>query len=114
MHPDSDAIFSALADPNRRALLGVIGDDEELTVSDLAERVDSIGRTAISAHLRVLRLAGLVTERRDGRYRFYSLTSSPAEAVVSFLAYIYRNSLDQLTTAVEDASVGLERNEESA
>lgn len=114
MHPDSDAIFSALADPNRRALLGVIGDDEELTVSDLAERIDGIGRTAISAHLRVLRLAGLVTERRDGRYRFYSLTSSPAEAVVSFLAHIYRNSLDQLTDAMEDASVGLARNEESA
>jgi len=114
MHPDSDAIFSALADPNRRALLGVIGDDEELTVSDLAERIDGIGRTAISAHLRVLRLAGLVTERREGRYRFYSLTSSPAEAVVSFLAYIYRNSLDQLTNAVDDAAVEFERDEESA
>ena len=114
MHPDSDAIFQALADPNRRALLGVIGEDEELTVSELADRIDSIGRTAISAHLRVLRLAGLVTERREGRYRFYSLTSSPAEAVVSFLAYVYRNSLDQLTSAVDDASAGLEREEGTA
>ena len=109
MNLDSDAIFSALADSNRRALLGVIGDDEELTVGDLADRIDGIGRTAISAHLRVLRLAGLVTERREGRYRFYSLTSSPAEAVVSFLAYIYRNSLEHLTSAVEDASAGLEQ-----
>lgn len=114
MHPDSDAIFSALADPNRRALLGEIGEDEELTVGDLAERIDGIGRTAISAHLRILRLAGLVTERRDGRYRFYSLTSSPADAVVSFLAHIYRNSLDQLSTAVEEASVGRSRGEETA
>ena len=51
MHPDSDAIFQALADPNRRALLGVIGEDEELTVSELADRIDSIGRTAISCLL---------------------------------------------------------------
>jgi len=114
MHPDSDAIFSALADPNRRALLGVIGEDEELTVSELAARFQGIGRTAISGHLRVLRLAGLVSERREGRYRFYSLTSSPAEAVVTFLAYIYRNSLEQLTSAVEGASVGLEQDEEIA
>ena len=111
MRDDNDAIFQALADPNRRALLGVIGDDEELTVTDLADRIDGIGRTAISSHLRVLRLAGLVSERRDGRYRYYSLTSSPAEAVVSFLAHIYRNSLEHLTSAVEDASAGLERDE---
>ena len=73
---DSDAIFSALADPTRRAILSLIGEHEELTAGEIAAHFDSLGRTAVSSHLRILRLAGLAKERRDGRFRHYSVTSS--------------------------------------
>ena len=58
----------------------------------------------MSSHLRILRLAGLIAERRDGRFRHYSVTSSPADAVVAFLTSVYQNSLDQLASAVQDAT----------
>ncbi len=101
---ESDAIFSALADPTRRAILGVIGDRADITSGEIAQQFDEVGRTAVSSHLRILRLAGLVTERRDGRYRRYTVTSSPADAVVTFLTSVYKNSLDQLASALEEAS----------
>ena len=101
---NSDAIFSALADPTRRAILSLIGEHEELTAGEIASRFDGVGRTAVSSHLRILRLAGLIAERRDGRFRHYSVTSSPADAVVAFLTSVYQNSLDQLASAVKDAS----------
>lgn len=102
--PDSDAVFSALADPTRRAILGIIGSEGEVTAGTIAERCDGVGRTAVSGHLRVLRLAGLVSERRDGRYRWYSVTSSPANAVVEFLTTVYRHSLDDLASAMESST----------
>ena len=101
---DSDAIFSALADPTRRAILSLIGEHEELTAGEIAGHFDSLGRTAVSSHLRILRLAGLVAERRDGRFRHYSVTSTPADAVVAFLTSVYQNSLEQLASAVQGAA----------
>ena len=101
---DSDAIFSALADPTRRAILSLIGEHEELTAGEIAAHFDSLGRTAVSSHLRILRLAGLVAERRDGRFRHYSVTSTPADAVVAFLTSVYQNSLEQIASAVQGAA----------
>jgi len=106
---ESDVVFSALADPTRRAILSIIGGEEEVTAGEIAERCSGVGRTAVSGHLRVLRLAGLVSERRDGRYRWYSVTASPADAVVGFLTSVYRHSLDDLASAVEDATDALGR-----
>ncbi|WP_420621572.1 ArsR/SmtB family transcription factor [Candidatus Poriferisodalis sp.] len=101
--PISDATFSALADQTRRAILGLIGEHGELSVGEIASRFDGVGRTAVSSHLRILRLAGLITERRDGRFRHYSLTSTPADTVVAFLASVYQNSLEQLEAAITEA-----------
>ena len=106
---DSDAVFSALADPTRRAILSIIGSEDEVTAGTIAERCDGVGRTAVSGHLRVLRLAGLVSERRDGRYRYYSVTSSPADTVVEFLTSVYRRSLDDLANSVESTTDELGR-----
>ncbi len=110
---ESDAIFAALADPTRRAILGIIGTEGEATAGDIARQTEGVGRTAVSGHLRVLRLAGLVSERRAGRYRYYSLTASPADAVVAFLTSVYRHSLQDLANAVSEASGAAERMAES-
>ncbi|MEM9891346.1 MAG: metalloregulator ArsR/SmtB family transcription factor [Actinomycetota bacterium] len=110
---DSDAVFSALADPTRRSILSIIGGEREITAGEIADRCEGVGRTAVSGHLRVLRLAGLVSERREGRYRFYSVTASPADTVVSFLTSVYRHSLDDLATAVDAAAEAADEDAES-
>ena len=101
---NDDEIFAALSDANRRAILDLIGEHGEMPSGDIASHFEDVTRSGISAHLRILRLAGLVSERRDGRYRLYSITSSPADAVVGYLASVYRNSLHQLTAAMDEAT----------
>ncbi len=65
--------FDALADPVRRAILTVLAERDECSVKELVDQIDSVGRTGVSNHLRILRHAGLVTERKVGRFRFYSI-----------------------------------------
>jgi ArsR family transcriptional regulator len=72
MEPENLA-FDALSDRVRRRILAVLGEHGELSVGDIAGRIDVVGRTTVSSHLRVLRTSGLVNERRDGRNRYYSL-----------------------------------------
>ena len=68
-------VFRALSDPSRRRILDrlVLGD---ASVNELAEGF-STSRPAVSRHLRVLREATLVVERREGRRRVYSLNPQP-------------------------------------
>lgn len=73
------SVFQAIADPTRRQLLEMLGESER-TVQEMADRFD-ITLSAISQHLRVLRLAGLVSEERRGRQRVYRLNPEPLEEV---------------------------------
>lgn len=88
--------FDALADPTRRTILRVLAQRGELPVGQVADAVNHVGRTAISSHLRILRSAGLVNERRDGRYRLYSVDGDSLHDVVTFLASLYRAPLEDL------------------
>lgn len=65
------SVFQAIADPTRRQLLEMLGSGDR-TVGELADAFD-VTLSAISQHLRVLRLAGLVSEERQGRRRVYRL-----------------------------------------
>ena len=67
--------LAALADPTRRALLALLAQGE-LAAGELAERFP-VSRPAISRHLRVLREAGLVRSRVEGRRRLYALDPRP-------------------------------------
>lgn len=98
----ADQTFSALADPTRRGILRVLSTGEH-SVAALAEEFPDIGRTAVSAHLRVLRQARLVSERRQGKYRMYSLRHDPAADVVAFLREVYQQSLAELAVEPDDA-----------
>ena len=99
----ADLAFDALADPVRREILGVLAEDEEISAGELAERIHSVGRTAVSTHLRVLRVAGLVTERRAGRFRYYAIDPTGAAAeVIRLLHGLFRDSLRDARSAVED------------
>ncbi|MHA6626332.1 ArsR/SmtB family transcription factor [Pseudonocardia sichuanensis] len=99
-----DLAFDALADPVRREILAVLAEDEECSAGALAERITSVGRTAVSSHLRVLKIAGLVNERRDGRFRYYSVDpSGSARDVLALLHQVFRSGLDGVQRAVHEA-----------
>ena len=61
-------VFQAIADPNRRAIIGLLA-NQKLTLSGVAEHFD-ISRPAISRHIRILAECGLVNVHRQGRERF--------------------------------------------
>ena len=79
---DADALFKALADPTRRALLDALAERDGQTLFELCTRMVSAhgmtsSRQAISQHLDVLEAAGLVHRRREGRYTFHDLDTAP-------------------------------------
>ena len=80
----SAAAFAALADPTRRAVLDLLCGGS-LPAGRIAEAFPVL-RPAISRHLRLLRRARLVRERREGRRRMYELTPGPLKAVDSWLS----------------------------
>jgi DNA-binding transcriptional ArsR family regulator len=95
MPPDAEAVaehvFTALADPSRRAILAALAAGGPATATDLADGLP-ITRQAIAKHLALLAEAGLVTaqpgERRRVRYR---LQSAPMQAAQQFLAALARD-----------------------
>jgi DNA-binding transcriptional ArsR family regulator len=64
-------LFRTLADPTRRAMFERLSEKGELSVGDLTAGA-GVSQPAVSQHLAVLRQAGLVTERRDGRFIRYA------------------------------------------
>jgi DNA-binding transcriptional ArsR family regulator len=79
----ASAAFRALADPTRRGVLDLLRRGS-LPAGEIA-RSFPVSRPAISKHLRLLRRAGLVRERRQGRRRVYHLNPEPLRAVDSWL-----------------------------
>lgn len=78
-----DATFSALADPTRRAVLDLLRRGR-LPAGRIAGAFP-VSRPAVSRHLRLLRRAHLVRERREGRRRLYELNPAPLRAVDSWI-----------------------------
>jgi DNA-binding transcriptional ArsR family regulator len=66
-----DVLFKTLADPTRRALFERLCREGEKTVAALTARA-KISQPAVSKHLAVLKLAGLVRDRHEGRQTHYS------------------------------------------
>ena len=79
----ADPVFAALADPTRRAILALVRGGE-VPAGEVAARF-AVSRPAISRHLRVLRQAGLVHERRSARQRLYSLDPAALQVVDRWL-----------------------------
>jgi DNA-binding transcriptional ArsR family regulator len=84
-------VFQAVADPTRRALLGLLRNSER-SVSDLLQAFD-VSQPAISQHLRVLREAGLVEVRRAGRQRLYRLRAERFASIYNWAAQ-YKQVVD--------------------
>jgi DNA-binding transcriptional ArsR family regulator len=81
-------VFRAIAHPARRTILVLLKDGEK-PASALAEPF-GVSFSAISQHLKILREADLVSERRDGRQRIYQLHSEPLEEVWGWIEEFQR------------------------
>jgi DNA-binding transcriptional ArsR family regulator len=93
--PEVD-VFTALANPARREVLRLLRDGGPHPVARLAEQFD-MARPSLSEHLRLLKDAGLVTERREGRQRLYSLRAEPLQDLAGWLAPYERFWQDRLS-----------------
>jgi len=95
-----DRVFSALADPTRRAILARLAEGDA-TVSELAEPFD-ISQPTISKHLRVLEEAGLITQGRDAQRRPRTLVVggalASADAWIAPFRAQWERRLDRLET----------------
>jgi DNA-binding transcriptional ArsR family regulator len=79
-------LFKALADPTRRAILDELADRDGQTLFELCARLatkHALGSTrqAISQHIDVLESAGLLSTRREGRYKFHHLDTAPLREI---------------------------------
>src|SRR5690348_3837956 len=79
--------FEALGDPNRRAILELLG-AQGRSVREIADALP-ISRPAVSRHLRLLKEAGLVTEEPRGTRRIYRLHAEGVEAVQAYLRQVW-------------------------
>ncbi len=94
--------FEALAEPRRRKILELVR-DHELPAGEIAVSFSDVSRPAISQHLKVLREAGLVNERRSGTSRLYSARPEGLEDLREFVQSFWSSKLDDLARLAEAA-----------
>jgi DNA-binding transcriptional ArsR family regulator len=89
----------ALADPGRRRILTLVRTEERMAGEIAAEL--PVTWPAVSQHLRVLKTAGLITERRDGARRYYRARPEGLADVRAFLDGLWDEKLQSLKREVE-------------
>lgn len=94
-------VFTALADPTRRALLVELQQAGECTVGELVA-AHEVSQPAISRHLRMLRDARLVSVRQDGRRRRYRVEADGLLPLVGYLTTFWDRRLTALTAVLDD------------
>ncbi|MET1414157.1 metalloregulator ArsR/SmtB family transcription factor [Roseibium sp. HPY-6] len=98
-----DAVFAALSDPTRRAILTRLAAGEA-SVAEIAEPFD-MSQPAVSKHLKVLERAGLITRGADRQRRPARLNAGPMKDAVAWLEEFrtfWSSSFDQLDTLLEE------------
>jgi DNA-binding transcriptional ArsR family regulator len=94
----ADAI-TALADPTRRAVLERLRSGPQPVV-EIARGLP-VSRPAVSQHLRVLKEAGLVRERREGTRNFYSVNGDGLTDLRAYFEEFWQDALDAFKAAAE-------------
>ena len=97
----ADSVLHALADPRRRAILHLVRDTERPS-GEIAAHFPDVSGPAISQHLRVLREAGLVRERRQGTRRLYRARPEGLAELRAWLRDFWDEGLLRLRDAAED------------
>lgn len=98
MTPQHDILFRTLADPTRRAIFERLCREGETTVGALTEQA-GVSQPVVSKHLALLKEAGLVRGRADGRQTYYSariMALSPLMDWTSQMAIFWETRFDHL------------------
>jgi DNA-binding transcriptional ArsR family regulator len=98
MRSASDTIFRTLADPTRRAIFERLARDGEQTVRVLTGHA-GVSQPAVSKHLAVLKLAGLVRDRHEGRQTHYSAEPQALKPLIDWMSLygaFWRERFDRL------------------
>ena len=94
--------FEALGDPNRRAIVELLGSGGR-SVRELAEALP-ISRPAVSRHLRLLKDAGLVAEEAQGTRRIYHLHAQGVEVVETYLTQVWGDAVTRFRLMAENTA----------
>lgn len=81
--------FKALSDPTRREIITLLKSGA-MSAGDIVEHFSMTGAT-ISHHLAILKQAGLVTDKKEGKYIYYELNLSVVEEIMSWLSGLKDN-----------------------
>lgn len=96
-----DAALQAIAEPRRREILRLVW-RQELRAGEIAAHFEGqVTRPAVSQHLKVLRDAGLLDERREGTRRLYRARPEGLAELRDYLETLWDTSLDRLKAAAE-------------
>ena len=90
-------VFQAIADPNRRAIIGLLA-NQKLSLNRVAEHFD-ISRPAVSRHIKILTECGLIVIRQHGRERYCEVRLERLDEVSDWIEQyrkIWENRLDRL------------------
>lgn len=109
MDDETNAIWKALSDPTRREILDLLREGPR-TTTEIVERFPELTRFGVMKHIDVLREAGLVITREDGRRRVNSLNAVPIRMIyerwVSKYADLWATQLVALKRSLEPAKPG--------
>lgn len=93
--------FDALGDPHRRAIVELLGGGDR-SVGELADSLP-ISRPAVSRHLRLLKEAGLVSDRPEGTRRLYRLHDEGIDAVRAYLEQVWGDAAARFRIAAQNS-----------
>ena len=98
MHDSHDLLFRTLADPTRRAIFERLCQDGDQTVTALTAQA-GVSQPAVSKHLAVLKQAGLVRDRHEGRHTHYSAQPGALTPLIDWttrMTAFWENRFDDL------------------
>jgi DNA-binding transcriptional ArsR family regulator len=99
------AVMKTLADPTRRAVFERIAREGEVAATGLVKGT-KVSQPAVSQHLRALREAKLVAERRDGRHVLYRVTPNGLAPLIDWLGHyqaFWRERFDNLEQLLKES-----------
>jgi DNA-binding transcriptional ArsR family regulator len=101
--------WKALSDDNRREIL-IMLKKQHMIPTEIAEHFD-LTLPALSAHLRILKEADLITEKKQGKNRFYSLNKKKTLELIEFFENMYDYKLNSLKEYVENKERKIRRDD---
>ena len=99
-----DTVLAAMSDPTRRSVLEMLRSGPR-SVAEIARDLP-VSRPAVSQHLKVLKQADLVFERRDGARRLYAVDAAGLQALRAYLEGFWADTLSEFKSAADRGGKG--------